>query len=364
MITNPMKAAVRLSFVYLTMHAQTIIRLISRMAVFYGRYLQGSTAPGMSRVCASCHEEDKQGASPIKTQKSRLKVLAKTFRRLPHLSYSQEEFAKRRSLRKERRRKTMQKKKKPKKSHKFKRRKLPPRRGNRMKKKRSKRWYQGYKYRPGRRTATRSLEDLESAVECLISSWLPQGSSDPKVSSQSSRNPAEPKQISSDKGRLADANARTAMGLRWDAEAVETLKPGMSRKGRLRECRWAGKRRIASRRVRERNLQRTRWFRHSPSDHQGRTLSLARKWTDDQKSMDFSNSQLLPFSIEAKPELSEMSKQASDLKVQRPRIVAWSWLRSGEKVWAWVGDQLGKAYRSNNSGDGPETGDVRFHGIK
>lgn len=31
------------------------------------------------------------------------------------------------------------------------------------------------------------------------------------------------------------------------------------------------------------------------------------------------------------------------------------------KVSAWVGDQLGKAYSFNNSGDGPESGDTVFH---
>lgn len=30
-------------------------------------------------------------------------------------------------------------------------------------------------------------------------------------------------------------------------------------------------------------------------------------------------------------------------------------------VWAWVGDQLGKGYSSNNSGDGPESGETTCH---
>ena len=34
-----------------------------------------------------------------------------------------------------------------------------------------------------------------------------------------------------------------------------------------------------------------------------------------------------------------------------------------DKLWMWVGDQLGKAYRSNNSGDGPESGDARCHDL-
>ena len=32
------------------------------------------------------------------------------------------------------------------------------------------------------------------------------------------------------------------------------------------------------------------------------------------------------------------------------------------KLWSWVGEQLGKAFSSNNSGDGPESGDTSCHG--
>lgn len=149
------------------------------------------------------------------------------------------------------------------------------------------------------------LVNRSSAAEALISSWLPYSASEdwtfltpaPKAANAKAGS-ADKRQRSGSKSRTATEHQKAGEGHEISSPPTETMTSLTSIRGTCQKCRWAGKRRIVSRRrARRRTVTRTQWTRHSPSDPNGGAMSFTEDCTKGLDVITCTCSQSSPFSV-------------------------------------------------------------------
>lgn len=194
----------------------------------------------------------------------------------------------RRALRRDRRLRKAKKKKQSKRSKRFERRRSPPGRGNhRRKVMGSKHRNKGSRYLSAGKSNC-NMVDLNSPTEALIFSWMPCASSEVSMAVTPAPNAAKPKteyfrrQRTGTRARKATRPRKPRAGEEISSHPTKTLSSHLSAEKTCLRCRWAGKRRIVTRRkARSRTATRTQWTRHSTSDQSRGAMFSTQKVTKD-----------------------------------------------------------------------------------
>lgn len=319
-------------FTSLTVDVRTIPRPVCCLPAMCRGFVQGLGYLRTNQMSKRRHLKQRERPFVSRDHLCTRHVIDRTTRRLWHWKCSPGELAKRRALRRERRLKKAKKKKQPKKSKRFERRRSPPRRGHHLRKMMRSKHHSKRSRRIPRWKRKFYPADLNPATKALISSWLPCANSDTGTSSKPASN-AEQSKTDSFKRQPAGSRARTVTEPHKAGE-----RPGISSRLRktlaslasiggetCQKCRWAGKRRIVSRRrVRGVSVTRTKWIQHLPSDPLAVAISSTQDDAKDPDALDLSCLRSLPL-IRSSLVHQQPRKLLASLEIRILGIFQWSW---------------------------------------